>query len=670
LIWPYKIFNGKNFLKSRRLFSTLRCFVKGLLRRIYFLPLSQIALAVYFVLLFGQAAFARFGGGGGYSGRGRGGSGGGNGNSGDAEIIFLLIELCFRHPLIGAPVTVVVLIVLASKAKNSHVNRTIKKNVIVQNRESSQKNLSLLKEKDPAFDEGRFLQRVRNAFASLQEAWCAQDLSTVRSFLSDSIFERCSLQFDEQKRLGYRDHMEGLKVFPLSVVEFRSNNIFDAITVRIRAKAVDYRADLKTGNYLSGSKQPEEFEEHWSFIRRLGVKTTGALGLMENNCPNCGAGLSINQASKCDACGSLIKSGKYDWVLAEITQGSEWRPTDEAAIPGLSEYSQYDSSFSVQELEDRTSVIFWRYIAALQKGSVDPLRKMAGNEYCELLSDELKSNSKKARLIPVECAVGAVETQGIVKGSEWDEALVLVRWSGAYKPAEEGYRTPGSTAGARIKDSMFLLKRKHGVKSDKNSTLSSAHCSSCGGPVEESAADACEYCGAILNDGGHGWILSQALPPTDPKIMEFRSKIKRAEDQTQSYFSKNAAKVRGVQAAAWVVQVLLADAKIDKKERKILDKFCLKRGISKLQAENLIMAGLAGKLEAPVPESDQEAKEWLESMVEMALADGALTKVEMKVLEKLSNNLGFVDYDMKRLVKKTRERMYKEARVELKKIRK
>src|SRR5205814_3751548 len=111
----------------------------------------------------------------------------------------------------------------------------------------------------------------------------------------------------------------------------------------------------------------------------------GKLGLLEGNCPNCSGGIAINQVEKCAFCGAMLRSGRFDWVLAEITQASVWRGEDTYHPPsGLPLIRARDPGFNRVALEDRASVIFWRLAAADRRGSVDPLRPCATAEFCAI----------------------------------------------------------------------------------------------------------------------------------------------------------------------------------------------------------------------------------------------------------------------------------------------
>lgn len=665
----------------RRIIKALQQKILPLFLRIsphllYLLPLMLVLLA--------DTVFARVGGGGRYSGGGSSGGGGGGGG-GAGILIYFLIRLCIEQPLIGIPVTIVVLFFLyksGTKANGYNQSRVIRKGRQKQEQHAHTSAVGTLQQRDPKFNEQEFLNRVRTAFLRLQKAWCNLDMRPTRHFLSDAVFERFALQIQTMKDQGIRDHMEHISILGMDIVQLQSDEVFDTITVRIRARAVDYRVNIKTGQYVDGSKEPGEFTEFWSFVRRPGVKTLEGKGLIEGNCPNCGDQLSMNEATQCESCGSLIKSGEYDWVLAEITQASEWQVAEAVDIPGVKLIRRSDPGFSVQHIEDRVSVMFWRAMETYRIGKIGPLRKMTTDRFSEFFTKNLlKSNEKGERVIPDDVAVGSVETLGVALEQEWDHVLVQVRWSAVKAVVDtKGHRRQGS-AGASIYTHVYVIKRKHGVKSDISKALSSAHCANCGAPATESASNACEYCSTVLNSGTHDWVLDGIEISHSQRVQKLRAQCGRPVAGAGAApppppgapvpppVPGNGGISGGVEASAWLINVMLADGKIDPKERKLIFEYTAARGVPQHQAEQLLSQAMQwGKLEAPEPSSKDEARTWLVDMSRMALADGFVSKEEHQMLLTMGKKLGFSGYDIKHLIAKTKREMYQEAKTNLRQM--
>ena len=268
---------------------------------------------------------------------------------------------------------------------------------------------------DPNFDAQAFYQRVGVAFRKIQAAWCAQNLSTVRPFISDGVHERFSLQVAEQRAEGYRDQMDNIYIHDIDLLELHSDGLFDELSVRIEASAADYRVSLANGKRVSGSTAPERFVEVWTFLRHRGAVTQpGKAGLIEGNCPNCGAAVELNQAANCTHCKALLRSGQYDWVLSEITQEIEWHGERHGELPGVATLRSRDPEFNAVELEDRASVMFWRKATADRVGKIDPLRKAASEAFCQAYEPLLKPGPDGRRQSYAECAVGSVCLMGVI----------------------------------------------------------------------------------------------------------------------------------------------------------------------------------------------------------------------------------------------------------------
>ena len=229
--------------------------------------------------------------------------------------------------------------------------------------------------------------------------------------------------------------------------------------------------------------------------------------MIEGDCPNCGAAIELAASEKCGSCDSLLRSGQHDWVLCEITQACEWDSAQPEGAPGLVEYRRtHDPGFNAQQLEDRASVIFWRKAMADRLGNIDPLAKMASDKFCELYRQCLATRGDGRRHYYGDCAVGAVIVRGVIGEGKLHHALVEVRWSGRRMLRQPDGR--GVDAGdSVVYRSMFVLVRRNGVQTNVDDVVSSSHCPSCGAPEERLAAHACEFCGTVLNNGRHDWVL-------------------------------------------------------------------------------------------------------------------------------------------------------------------
>lgn len=640
--------------------------------------MGGIALGVLAIFLMASpvVVLARAGGGGGFSGGGFSGGGGGFGGGGFSGGGFSggsgggvsggdLIRYYKQNPVGGTLLIVGLLgvIVLAHVLQRRNLTRR-RNRMIVRgaNRLADERRkiaVAALTEKDPAFDEAAFNSRVEAAFIKIQSAWSNQDLAPVRHFISDGILERFTLQIDEQRELGYRNDMQQVRIYDIAICQIRADSLFDEFTVRIVASAIDRRVTLDNQRVIQGSDQPENFAECWSFIRRRGVSTRSGPGLMEGHCPNCSAEININQSENCGQCNSLLRSGEYDWVLAEITQASEWADKKRGEIPGFDAMRQKDADLSLQHLEDRASVIFWRKVMADRKADVAYLRKMASPDFCDRYGPSLREFDGRAYY--GDCAVGSVETIGFLPGREWDRALLQITWSGHRFVVRNGRPIQIPHTGRFT--NLMVLSRRADVRSDPGRSISSAHCAGCGAPESDIRSSVCESCGRALSDGSSDWILADLLSSS----VHAESILKQLRAQADAAVPLNGTSTKPVTAdlLGWMIKVMLSDGTIDPRERRLLFEVAAAHRVPAAKIETMIAAASQRDLHVRQPHDEDEARRWLEAMMSMALAEGIVDPQEQKLLIHVSQRLRLSDYDVKIMLRQKRRQAYHSARQKL-----
>lgn len=517
-----------------------------------------------------------------------------------------------------------------------------------------EKALEALRLRDPDWNEIKFLERAKQGFSRIQDAWSKQDLSSAQGFLSDGVYERFSIQIDEQKSDGIRDHMESLRILNARIVQAESGSRFDVLHVSIRASAVNYRVSLSGGRRLDGSTEPEEFEEIWSFLRRPGSKTREKPGLIEGVCPSCGAPIEIVRAAKCKYCQAYLRSGEHDWVLAEITQACEWSVTDAKPKPGLNRLMEADPGFSVQQIEDRASVMFWRYYTAFRLGKVDPMLKHAHPDFIEKLRAKLAPKPSGLRMGYQTAAVGSVCVLGAAPGEtastpdSFDRVPVEVRWS--WKSVEKnakGSVIPG--AGYPLNcTQVFVLIRRSGIKTDIGLALSGSCCKNCGAPETDTAGTVCQYCQTPLNEGTADWILEQIADPHAPDVVRLlksqpvtplpepaSSEQRRPEASPRPAENAPGADFElsgSADALRWMASVIFADRKVEKAELDLLKQYARTYGIPQVKFNEIVHAAQAGKAVLRPPANRQEVAAVYRELVRFALADGTMSDTEQQLL--------------------------------------
>ncbi|MBI3552292.1 MAG: TIM44-like domain-containing protein [Elusimicrobia bacterium] len=626
--------------------------------------LRFVGLLAYAFAFAAPLLYARAGGGGHYSGGGGHSSGGGYSSGGGSSgggadvgyLVYLYFRFVFANPLVGVPVTALLVYIAYKVLSNSDVmlasdgrmRDTISRGSEVQERRRLDENLARLKVRDPDFEADQFLARAKGAFLAIQKAWSEQNMASARAFISDGVMERFAIQLELQKADGKKNVMEGVSVEEAEALEIESDAFFDTLHVRIEASAVDKEVALSDGRLLFGSNEPEEFAEVWSFVRRPGAKTLKKPGLLEGFCPSCGAPLPIADAALCASCKSWVNSGEYDWVLCEITQEEEWAVRGSGAeVPGFSELSQRDSALSTQFLEDRASVAFWRWQWAFAQKNPALMRSVAADEFCKALAVDGSSYR--------DAAVGTVEVQAFETAGDVDRAHVMVKWSGEHI---EGSGTSAVSHGQVLRQHVVVFARKTGLKTDARSGLRSSRCAKCGAPSERRDQAQCQFCGAPFNDGSLQWTVVELAP-----IGLWKKPPAAGAPVFDADWARELSPVDGL---ALLVAAMSADGRIDDKETALLADFARSRGVRPETVGATILAAQEGHLDIPKPSGAAQARACLRGLAQMALADGSVTDDEIRFMTAFGQPFGLTESDVSAVVKEERASLYRQAKKGLK----
>ncbi len=385
-----------------------------------------------------------------------------------------------------------------------------------------------IQEADPKFSLESFCVAAANAYIKVDKALDTGDLSDIRSFVSDGIYQRMAFRLEEEESLGRKRDTIKFKVDSLSPVEITSSkntqNAFEVISMRISGSAVrQYRMQQDGTDVIIEDEEP--IAEVWTFLRRRGAQTTSKdFGSVHGNCPNCGADISVNQWEKCPSCESTVRSGEHDWVLSEISDQSSWKVTKPFKMSSATRYwIKQDQGFSSHYLEDRASVIFFRKFLADRLGTIDPLGKVATDRFCDGYEKKLLAGSDGKRTVYIHPRILAADVSGVIAEKPFDRALMHIRWSARRGTIDRHGEMQLEPEPVQV-STMMVLVRKHGTKTRIERTITSSHCPKCGAPESNNASHSCEFCHTVLNDGALEWTLADVLPFTSTAAMALRKK--------------------------------------------------------------------------------------------------------------------------------------------------
>lgn len=118
----------------------------------------------------------------------------------------------------------------------------------------------------PNINEGLIINLAKSAFTDIQKAWSEGDLSKVRNFMTDRMYNYLESQLKDLREKGLRNIVDNLKVENIEIVHVEEEKDHKVVVVNIKASAVDYTVD-KNGDVVEGNPViPVEFSEYWAFV--------------------------------------------------------------------------------------------------------------------------------------------------------------------------------------------------------------------------------------------------------------------------------------------------------------------------------------------------------------------------------------------------------------------
>ncbi|MEO8875054.1 MAG: hypothetical protein ABI461_05660, partial [Polyangiaceae bacterium] len=416
----------------------------------------------------------------------------------------------------------------------------------------------------------------------------------------------------------------------------------DCVHIRVTAEARDanipYNSTPEQAQSLLQRKSVEPYTEVWTLVRRQGATSKLQPAQVGKNCPSCGGPLDGAEMVKCKYCNALICSAEHDWVLAEITQDSEWYPESYEEVRGLNQMKQNDPMLAREVLEDRASYVFWKWIQAARIQNMQPLRKCATSRFA----------ANPAALQQVaqtrDVAIGGSDVMLCDAGGsgapdgDLDFVFVKLYWSAIF----------GQQQQATPMQSVVRLARKAGVASKLSMT--SVVCQACGAPLTESDSTTCDHCHAEVAAGTQAWVLDAMLQPG-----EVRPRAQAADAPIPDWLVPNIADPRERQVLfAQMAAVMASDGNLDAKEKKLL-RLCAQRWA----IPEPMVAQIIGNPRPVYANSMQSTSpQWfLAGLVTAAMMDGKVDAHEQAMLQNACAALGLPPDELQRQLAAAEQRM-------------
>jgi DNA-directed RNA polymerase subunit RPC12/RpoP len=478
------------------------------------------------LLLEPAMAFARAGGGQSYSGGGSGGGGGG----GDGGLIWLLIRLLiwliFHHPVIGVPLTIV-LIYAFVRYQKSHATAKGQSWDSAPPREppapQASRDLDDLRTLDPEFSVVLFEDFAYALFARGHEARSSErDLEALSPYLSSAA--RGHLAQRRPVGAPVSNVVVGaMRVVTLSIPP-PVNATPGGPPPRVVA-TLEFEANMTVG--MSGAEHTHYVEERWRLERDATVQSKPPEKALSFQCPNCGAPFGPEGGDRCQYCGQVVSGGRFDWSVESIDLirmeerppaltsdvqevGTNW-PT--IFHPRLSarwaELVREDPGVTPEALNARLQLIYGELNAAWSRRDLGGARPYVSDGLFDYLQYWITAYEKQGlRNVLEGMRIVEWKTVKIARDRHYDSLTVRLWGSGRDYTVRQatGDVVSGDPRHDRFYSEYWTLIRGAGVRGAPRADKS---CPNCGAPLDVNMAGQCEHCGAKITSGEFDWVLSK-----------------------------------------------------------------------------------------------------------------------------------------------------------------
>ena len=168
---------------------------------------------------------------------------------------------------------------------------------------------------DKGFNKDMFITKVNNIFVMLHHSIMMDDLDRVRHFISKDLELKYENILKEYNNKNVRKMYDELNVKSTSIKNIIIEDNKAIIEVMIISRYMDYFIDKATGDYVSGiNDRRVEKTNKLIFEKGIGNDYTS----IARSCPSCNANIDVNSDGKCNYCGTIFNTEKYDWILTSI----------------------------------------------------------------------------------------------------------------------------------------------------------------------------------------------------------------------------------------------------------------------------------------------------------------------------------------------------------------
>ena len=165
------------------------------------------------------------------------------------------------------------------------------------------------------FNEAMFKTKVDNIFVKLYTCIMKGDLTDVRHFISEELYNNYINKINELISHNKRQMYDEINVKNTMIINRKILEDKEIIDVEIVSRYMDYIIDINTGDLISGDDTRRiERRNILRFEKKLNTKDFGIV----RKCPGCGASINVNNTGKGEYCDKIFNLDDYDYILVSI----------------------------------------------------------------------------------------------------------------------------------------------------------------------------------------------------------------------------------------------------------------------------------------------------------------------------------------------------------------
>ena len=167
----------------------------------------------------------------------------------------------------------------------------------------------------PNFDRNKFITDRFNDYVQIQNAWMNFDYNTLRSKLTDELYNQYAMQLDTMKIKNEQHIMSSFKHKETAITEIYEEN--GELVVTINSVITFYDFIVQNGRVVRGNSTKK-------ITSLYEMKFVCNKDAMSNKCPSCHAPLNNNSSQVCEYCGSVITRTGENWVMTKKQTKNQW----------------------------------------------------------------------------------------------------------------------------------------------------------------------------------------------------------------------------------------------------------------------------------------------------------------------------------------------------------